>query len=210
MPTSPRPATTNVAAAWSRCRSTSTPGRATSCCRLHDAYALGGEDELRADLESAINLTIDSSKVMTADEFAAFLAGLPALQVDLPRDVLGADDAVLYPEGCDHADGRAGRGDHHDRIAHRAARRLRQPNIDALWSGIAAAVGTRAPGSDAQRCCRRRPSPRLATRLMAGPVASRGLVTRPLERDRNPEGLDIEELDRPDTVLVFASIAPAR
>ena len=45
---------------------------------------------------------------------------------------------------------------------------------------------------------------------MAGPVASRGLVERPLGADRNPEGLDVEELDRSDTILVFASIAPAQ
>ena len=50
----------------------------------------------------------------------------------------------------------------------------------------------------------------MVTRLMSGSVASRGLVARPLEADRNPEGLDVEALDRPDTILVFASIAPAQ
>ena len=41
-------------------------------------------------------------------------------------------------------------------------------------------------------------------------MASRGLVARALPAERNPEGLDIEELDRNDTILVFASISPAQ
>jgi hypothetical protein len=44
---------------------------------------------------------------------------------------------------------------------------------------------------------------------MAGTVASRGLLTRAIDVARNPDKLDVEELDRPDAVLVFASIAPA-
>jgi hypothetical protein len=36
------------------------------------------------------------------------------------------------------------------------------------------------------------------------------LVARALPAERNPEGLDIEELDRNDTILVFASISPAQ
>ena len=75
------------------------PGSGDQLLSLHDAYALGGEEELRSEVESAINLTIDSSKVMTHDEFAAFVGGLPSMQVDLPSDVLGADDAVLFPKG---------------------------------------------------------------------------------------------------------------
>ncbi len=46
--------------------------------------------------------------------------------------------------------------------------------------------------------------------MTAGPVASRGLVAHALPPERNPEGLDVEELDRTDTILVFASISPAQ
>ena len=42
-------------------------------------------------------------------------------------------------------------------------------------------------------------------------MASRGLGRScRSQHDRNPEGLDVEALDRPDTILVFASIAPAQ
>ena len=183
------------------------PGSGDQLLSLHDAYALGGEAQLRAELESAINLTIDSSKVMKADEFAGLLEGLPAIQADLPRDVLGADDAVLFPKGATTLTAEQAA----EIITTRSPterERLRQPNIDALWQGIAGAVGQ---GRQGQTLSVAVPTTfaETATRLMAGPIASRGLLTRPLESDRNPEGLDIESLDRPDTVLVFSSIAPA-
>jgi hypothetical protein len=174
---------------------------------LHDAYALGGEEELRVDLESAINLTLDFSAVMTGDEFATLLTGLPAVQVTFPRDVLGLDGVALFAKGPAVL------------TAPQVAQiittkspdepeRLRHPNIDALWAGIATTVGTgrrdltlsaAVPTSFAE----------MAARMMAGPLASRGLVARPIDPDRNPDGLDVEALDRPDTILVFASIAPA-
>ena len=175
---------------------------------LHDAYALGGEEELRTDLESAINLTLDYSRVMTADEFTAFLTGLPALQVDLPRDVLGSDETVLYAKGPAVLTA-AQAAQIITSNSPTESEKLRQPNIDALWSGITAAVGT---GREGQNLSVAAPAnfDELAARLTAGPVASRGLVARALPADRNPEGLDVEELDRNDTILVFASIAPAQ
>ena len=174
---------------------------------LHDAYALGGEDELRSDLESALNLTLDFAKVMTAEEFTAFLTGLPAIEATLPRDVLGSDDAALFGKG---------------RIVLTApqvaqvftvnspteAEGLRQPDLEALWTGIATTIGT---GRTDTTLGTTPPVTfdELATRLKAGPVASRGLVVRPLDAARNPGALDVVGLDRADTIMVFASIAPA-
>jgi hypothetical protein len=175
---------------------------------LHDAYALGGEEELRTDLESAINLTLDYSKVMTGDEFTAFLTGLPALQVDLPRDVLGSDETVLYPKGPTVLTA-AQAAQIITSNSPTESEQLRQPNIDALWSGITAAIGTGREGT-ALSATAPTTFDEVAARLTAGPVASRGLVARPLAAERNPEGLDVEELDRTDTILVFASIAPAQ
>jgi hypothetical protein len=174
---------------------------------LHDAYALGGKDELLADLESAINLTIDFSAVMKGDEVAAFLTDLPSIQVDLPTDVLGADEAALFKKGPNSLTS--------TQIAQiltskspTQKERPRQADLDAVWSSIAAAIG-----SGRERLTLSAASPttfaEMATRLMSGTVASRGLVARPIESALNPEGLDVEALDRPDTILVFASIAPA-
>jgi hypothetical protein len=175
---------------------------------LHDAYALGGPDELLADLESAVNLTIDFTAVMKRDELAAFLTGLPSIQADLPTDVLGPDEAVVLAKGPNNLTA--------TQVAQILTSKsptqrehLRQADLEAIWSGVAAAIGKGREGLTLSAA-----SPttfaEMSARLMSSSVASRGLVARPLEADRNPEGLDVEALDRPDTILVFASIAPAQ
>lgn len=175
---------------------------------LHDAYALGGEAELRIDLEAVINLTIDYSSIMTGDQVTEFLTGLPAVQATLPRDVLGADDAVLFPKGSVSLTSA--------QLAQIMTTRspterghLRQQNLDAVWAAIASTVGT---GRQDQTLSAITPVTfdEVAARLMAGPIASRGLLARPLDAQLNAEGRDIESLDRPDAILVFASIAPAQ
>jgi hypothetical protein len=175
---------------------------------LGDAYAQGGVDALRLGLESAINLGIDSSAVMHRDELAAFLGGLPSVTVDLPRDVIGADDKVLYPKGSTELS-TSQMAEILTTNAPTAAERLRRPNVDAVWAAIASAMGT---GRQGQILSAASPTNFVdtAARLMAGSIASRGLVARPIPTERNPDQLDIEALDRPDTVLVFASIAPAQ
>jgi hypothetical protein len=174
---------------------------------LRDAYALGGEDELRVDLQSVTNLTIDYSAVMSGDQFAALLTGLPSLKVDLPTTVVGGDESSLFAAGPASL------------TAAQAAQiitakspakpeRERHPDIDALWSGVAGAIGTGRVG-DKLSAASPASFEELAARLMAGPVASRGLVAHQFSAERNPQALDIEELDRLDAILVFASIAPA-
>lgn len=174
---------------------------------LHDAYALGGEAELRVDLESALNVTIDFGAVMTRDEFTAFLGPLPPVQVELPRDVLGPDDLPLYGAGPASLS-TAQVAEIITTKSPTEPERLRRPTIEEVWSGVAAALGS---GREGQTLSAGLPGSfaELTTRLFAGAVGSRGLVGRPLAADRNPEDLDIEELDRSDTILVFASIAPA-
>lgn len=175
---------------------------------LHDAYALGGQAELLIDLQSAVNLTIDFSAVMKRDEVAAFLTGLPSVQANLPTDVLGPDETALFTKGPSTLTS--------TQIAQiltskspTQRERPRQANIEAVWSGIASAIGTGRQGLTLSAS-----SPttfaETATRLMSGSVAARGLVARSLDSALNPEGLDVESLDRPDTILVFASIAPAQ
>ena len=174
---------------------------------LHDAYAQGGEDGLRLGLESATNLSIDFSAVMKRDEFASFLNGLPSVSVDLPRDVLGPADAVLYPKGAANLS-TAQIAEIMTTKSPTERERLRRANLEALWVGISTAIGSGRQGLTLS-AAPPRTFAELATRLMAGPVASRGLLTRVVDIATNPGKLDVEDLDRPDTVLVFASIAPA-
>jgi hypothetical protein len=82
----------------------------------------------------------------------------------------------------------------------------RRPNLDALWSGIAAAVGA---GSGAVAPATPPTSfDDYMVRWFAGPVQTRGLSATPLTGDANPENLDVEEIPRAETLLVFGSIAP--
>lgn len=174
---------------------------------LRDAYAAGGEEQLRADLESVINLTIDFSAVLTHDQLAALLAPLQTITVDLPRDVLAADDSVLFPKGTTEL-----KPDQAAQILTTRStterERLRRTNVEALWAGITKAIGS---GVQGQQLSVAQPTTfaELAARLMAGSTASRGLLARAIDSARNPDRLDIESLDRPDAILVFASIAPA-
>ena len=139
---------------------------------LHDAYALGGEQELRIDVESAINLTIDFTKVMTRQELVGLLGSLPPVEVELPRDVLGPKEDVLYPKGPVSLST--------DQVAEIMTSKspterehLRHPNINVLWAGIADALGG---GRSAQSLGAVPPATfdELSTRLMAAPIASRG------------------------------------
>ncbi|MGZ4793386.1 MAG: hypothetical protein ACXWBO_16145 [Ilumatobacteraceae bacterium] len=174
---------------------------------LHDAYAQGGADGLRVGLESATNLSIDFTAVMKRDEFATFLTGFPSLSIDLPRDVLGPNDAVLFPKGATTLKP-AQIAEIMTTKSPTEHERLRRTNLEALWAGISAAIGSGRQGLTLSAAA---PTTfaELANRLMAGTVASRGLLTRAVDVAQNPDKLDVEELDKPDTVLVFASIAPA-
>ncbi len=174
---------------------------------LHDAYALGGENELRVDLESAVSLTIEFSKVMTGESFNTFLSGLPPVDVTLPVDVIGVDGATLIPKGTASLS-TAQLTQILTTKSPAQTERLRHPNLDAVWTAIAAANGM---GRTGQALSVGAPTTfdQLAARLTAGKMESRGLVARPLAADLNPQGNDVESLDRPDTILVFASIAPA-
>jgi hypothetical protein len=174
---------------------------------LRDAYAQGGESGLRLGLESAINLSIDFSAVMKRDEFATFFGGLPSVTADLPRDVLGASDAVVYPKGSTKLTA-AQIAEILTSKSPTEHERLRRTNLEAVWIGIATAIDSGRQG-ETLSASPPKTFAEMATRLMAGPVGSRGLLTRPIDVARNPDKLDVEALDRPDAVLVFASIAPA-
>jgi hypothetical protein len=182
-------------------------GDAAQPVSLHDAFAQGGEDELRLDVESVLNVGIDFSRVMTREEFAGFLLGLPSVAVTLPADVLGSNDALVVAKGAVTLTPQ--------QLAEIVTSKsptqreaLRRADIEAVWAGIVATIGV---GRQGQTLSPAGPTTfdELAARLLAGQMASRGLLARPLDAVDNPQNLDVETLDSPDTTMVFASIAPA-
>jgi hypothetical protein len=147
-------------------------------------------------------------EVANAPAASAILAPVGSVRVDLPNDVtstIDGDVEVLYPRGpTDLTVGQlvevlGARVDGEPEASRRSS-------IESVWSSVAAAVGDGLlqvmPDGPADTLSE------VFARLVAGPVASRGLATVPLDASLNPEGDDVVLIDRSDAVLVFASIAP--
>ncbi len=174
---------------------------------LAEAYADGGADALLLAVESLLSLTVDQSMVATPTELAELLQPVAPVDVVLPDDVVTTDDGAevtLYAAG--EASLSAGQmAKLLNAKADGQTEADRRPNILAAWKGVVAAIGDG----------RTDPSPltptslgQLVGQVYSGPADSRGIVAGPLpdpiESDR-----DVEQLDRADAVLVFATIAPS-
>jgi hypothetical protein len=174
---------------------------------LADTYRAAGVQGLQQAVESVLGVNIDFGKVMTRTELAGLLLGLPQVRANLVNEVLDGRDAVLHPKGPTTLSTTQVA----EIVTTKSPTQLesaRRPNIDAVWLGVATAVGT---GREGQKLSAAEPSTfeELAARLIAGPMAARGLLAHPEPADRVTKGHDLEQLDRADTILVFASVAPA-
>jgi hypothetical protein len=188
--------------------SDTTGGLADARSSLVDAFASGGQDALVSAVESVLSVTIDHAQVMGAAELAVLLQPVSPLKVTLSSDVMTSQNGagvLLYPAGevSLSASQVATVLTAHSRTQTESDRR---PNVEAVWSAIAAAVGkgvgAASSGAPASFTA-------LAAQVMAGPVGARGLPARTLPRSEVPVGKDIEELDRAEAVYVFATIAPS-
>ena len=176
---------------------------------LTEVYSEGGADSLVLGVESLLSITLDQWQVADPAAAAALLAPLEPVAVDLPAAVttddsgaevtlfeagevnLSAEEVVSVlnasPEGTPE--------------------RSRRANVEAVWGGVAEAVGAGVTEVPAEPLIGSLGD--LADRLFASTVASRGLATTILEAADNPDGKDVEALDRADVVWVFGSIAPS-
>ncbi|MFZ9630098.1 MAG: hypothetical protein ACO3C1_12210 [Ilumatobacteraceae bacterium] len=175
---------------------------------LTEVYDTGGADDLALAVESLLSVTLDVSEVANAPAASAILAPIGAVSADLPNDVTTTIDGeieVLRPRGpaeltvgevvdvlSAHVDGEPEMN--------------RRSNVESVWSAVADAAG-----SGVGQVAADGPVDTMAqlfSRLIAGPVASRGLGTSTIDPALNAEGDDVVMIDRVDAVLVFASIAP--
>jgi hypothetical protein len=85
---------------------------------------------------------------------------------------------------------------------------VRKANLEALWAGVATAIGPGRPVATTLPTVPPVDFDAFVSQLFSGPVQSRGLSTIALTPEQNPNGLDIVQLDRSEAVFVFASIAP--
>ncbi len=186
----------------------STLGQGEERVALTAEFAQGGIDSLGLAVESVLGVTLDLRQVVTPTEAEALLQSVGSVPTVLPREVRDTVDGaqvVLFPSG----------------EAELSAAQLvqvltaevtgevessRRDNINAVWAAVAAAIGTGIPGWVAG-------SPvatvaDLLSRTIAGSVSSRPFATVPIAAEFNPTGLDVEQLDRPEAVMVLATVAP--
>ena len=168
------------------------------------AFADGGVDELQFAVEAALNVTFDFIQVSTPADFVALLSPASPTEVTLASPVdsatppLRAGTASLSGEQVAQV---LNRRDHEGDEPSRSA------NILAVGKGVAAAIGTgkttAAAGAPPTTFAE------LLNHVMAGPVDSAAVSTRPLEAERVHSGADVALIDVTSAVMIFAAVAPS-
>jgi hypothetical protein len=176
---------------------------------LQATYASGGADALLTGVESALSLTVDQVVVASPGEAGGMLLPVGPIEVDLPVDVRNTDGdrttTILAAGTRTLTAAQAVRV-----LTSRAAddtEAQRQPNIEAVWAGVAAAIGSGVAGLTQPAAIGTFGD--LLTTLMSGPVGVRGLTAVTVAPDDNPTGIDVAGIDGAEVALVFGSIAPA-
>lgn len=195
--------------------------------RIADAYATGGIDALRADVEGLLNVSFNLVDDVDAAELGVYLQGfgdrpanLPAPVLDSAADgatvpVLDAGSATLAPQ----------------QIAAGLASSLtgvpestRLATVKELWSAVASGAGTTAGSTATSAPGPAATDPVVTTAAGAEPADLFGyfgalqqgkvqvwqfssvLITDPT---RNPGNLDLYEIDGGEVIMVMASVAPS-
>ena len=195
--------------------------------RIADAYATGGIDALRADVEGLLNVSFNLVDDVDAAELGVYLqefgdrpANLPAPVLDSAADgatlpVLDAGSATLTPQ----------------QIASGLASSLtgvpestRLPTVKELWTAVASGAGTAAGVTSTSAPGPAGTEPVVTTAAGAEPADLFGyfgalrqgrvqvwqfssvLITDPT---RNPGNLDLYDIDGGEVIMVMASVAPS-
>lgn len=175
---------------------------------LAEVYETSGPEALAEAVEGVLSLTLDVWEVANAPAAAVVLAPVGTVAVDLPNDVATTIDGeveVLHPRGPtdlnvgELVDVLNARVEGEPEVNRRAT-------VEGVWSALATSVGE-GTGQVMPDAAVNSVADAFA-RLVAGPVAARGIATAPIEAALNPEGDDVTLVDRVDAVLIFASIAP--
>ena len=177
---------------------------------LTQVYDEGGADSLVLAVESILSVTVDQYLVATPDQAAAALRPVEPIDVNLPQRVVVANadgtSTPLFEAGKAALTGAQAASILNARGPDQTEAQ-RRPVIEALWTAVATAVGQGRMTAPAT------PVPStfddVLARVYAGPVGARGLPADPLPKADEIPGKDIEVLDRPEAILVFATIAPA-
>jgi hypothetical protein len=179
---------------------------------LAETADLAGVDSVHREAEILLGVTIESFEVVDAARLEELLRPVGDIEVDLPVDVTDAGGRVVAQAGAQTLDPEAA-------AAVLVARDPSVPAVEqypaatAVWAAIAEAVGDGIdvaetgdePTSDSADGVAEVLAP-----AMAGPLASRSLMARPVPAARNPRDADVALLDRAELAFVFGQIAPGK
>ena len=176
----------------------------------------GGEEAVVADTESLSRVSIGVDGVVDATALEALLAPLDSLQVSLPNDVVtvaaaGGATQTLFVSGANTLSAADAAS---VLLAHDPAQAesKRLPNVHAIWTGLAAAVG-QGIGADAVTPLGANGPvdfDEFIRHFLAGPVqVFNDLSTVPITGSANPNKLDVGRLDVSSVVMLMAGLAPS-
>jgi hypothetical protein len=176
---------------------------------LREVYAQQGAEGLVAAAEATIGISFDYAGVLDESQVAGVLLSVAPFDIDFADDVVSTangDSGVVFTAGP-----RTLTAAEVARVlvSHNAdqAERFRRPLLESVWKSVAEAALIRGGTSGLLPAIDSLDG--LIGHVLAGSVASRGLPAAAFEVAANPDLLDVELLDRIETVLVFASVAPA-
>lgn len=179
---------------------------------LQGVYAAGGLEATALQVESLLLVTINHSAEADLQQAAGLLLAYEPFTVDLATEVSngstgGEADSIAAGTGVLDAANAAKVLTYGAGIGEET---IRKANLEALWAGVAAAVGTGQPVASSVPGTDQPPVSfdDFVNRFFSSSVQSRGLSTVALTAAQNPDELDIVQLDRSEAVFVFASIAP--
>ncbi len=182
---------------------------------IADSMINGGEEAVVADTESLSRVSIGVDGVVDATALRALLAPLDSIQASLPNDVVtaatGGATQTLFVSGAntlsaaDAASVLLARDP-----AQPEAKRL--PNVHAVWTGLAAAVGQGIGADAVTPLGPNGPADfdEFIRHFLAGPVqVFNDLTTVPITGSANPNQLDVGRLDVSTVVMLMAGLAPS-
>ncbi len=191
-----------------------TAGEGDERLPIAETVELQGIESLEREVEIAVGLSLDTVEVATADRLAELLEPVGPVEVNLPDDVVDASGVVVVEAGSvtltPEELGLVLTARDPDTPA---AEQF--PAAAAVWEGVARAVGegvgdgamTDPAGSAGGAAVTTEAALDAA---MASELSSWAVSSRPIEPDRNPRGVDVALLDRPELAMVFGQIAPGK
>jgi hypothetical protein len=181
---------------------------------LAETFAVAGPEAFVAEAENLTAISFDVVEVVDADRLTTIVARLGNLDVDLPVDVIDDDADDFVAEAGRSTLTPATAADVLTAFTAFELDHRLEPARSEVWEAIAARVGAGIGSASVVGPGEVIPTPTspdaFLDRLFAGRVGARSLSIAVPSPERNPRSVDTVVLDRPEVVLVFAQIAPAR